>query len=221
MIKVNHICLLLFVIVISVASVFSQGVSSIQLGGALPQSDFGDLDMNNSKAGGAGLGANLGFRYDHSLGIAGLGVFGSVNLMYNDISSEALKNIEKSPFVDVADDVFYFNVPFSAGVSYKHEIFSLLAVQGDFGVLVNFMKPSDASTTLNGETTTTVWSPGYSTGFKVGAALIINEKFSINFDYFSLGKVKLEGEQDSPIGSFDVEQELPVDVLTIGVGILF
>lgn len=160
--------------------------------------------------------------------------------MYNDLQSDYKDDWEDE--MDYADDYSlpkYFNVPILAGLQYEKTISDGLNLFGEAGVGLNILKITNLSYETNyyeyyyeyyNEYLRT-FKPSVKLGFKIGAGIVLQEKYTISLNYLGLGshKVKYEteteyyGESESVSVSDDdkFDKALSVSSLNITFGIRF
>ena len=162
------------------------------------------------------------------------GLFWTLNagIMYNDLQSDFKDDWEED--LEDADDFNlpkYLNIPLLVGLQYEGAVADNLKLFGEAGLGVNILKLTNFSE--SGENYygdyeySATFKPSAKLGFKIGAGVVIQDKFSISLNYMGLGshKVKYEyeedynGESESDDDKFD--KALPVSTMNITLGIRF
>ena len=216
----------------------AQTKSEFQIGIASPQGDFADDDEDDFLYDGSGI-AGTGFYFGYKL-IAPLnsnGLFWTLNagVMYNDLQKDFKDDIEEELDDEDYDDYSlpkYINIPLLAGLQLEKEVSDNVKLFGEAGLGLNILKITNLS--YSGEDyygnnfeSTESYEPSIKLGYKIGAGIVIQDKFTIALNYMILGshKVKYEweevydGDKDSDNDKFD--KALPVRSLNITLGIRF
>ncbi len=224
----------LFFAILFASCVFTlnaQTKSELQIGLAMPQGDFADDDEDDAISGGsgvAGTGFYLGYKLLSPLSTDGLYWTFNAGIMYNDLQSDFKDDLEDE--MDDADDYSlpkYFNVPILAGLQYEKTISDGLNLFGEAGVGLNILKITNQSYEEDDYEELTTFKPSVGLGFKIGAGIVLQEKYTISLNYLGLGshKVKYESEyeyygvSESDDDKFD--KALSVSSLNITFGIRF
>lgn len=204
-------------------NLYSQSSFSIHAGPAFPQSDFGDDDIYDDDAGGAGVGFNLGGKYIYKLNEKGLGLFFGADFSLNGLKSSVKDDIEEEVGTDV--DIKYYkfiNVPIIAGLNYNFKANEQVSLFADLGIGADFFKVTNM--TLEAENEKLEYNFDLSTqlAYKFGGGLLIQDKYIIGLHYNGLGKHNVKGEMKYDGDTEDLNDfELKVDVLTLTFGIKF
>jgi len=206
---------------------YSQSSFNIHLGPSIPLLDYSSENIDNEDAGGAGIGINFGLQYTYQLTESGLGLFAGLDFNYNGLKKDVKDDLEKI-FEDlVVTNIYfthykYFNIPVSAGLKYKYDADDKIALIGNAGLTINFLKVSDFIIKVDGLKITSEFDLANSIGFKIGGGILINSRTSIMIDYLGLGKHDINGEtKASGLTSKDIDVDQKVDMLTITVGFNF
>ncbi len=199
---------------------------------ALPQGDYADTKGNDAGFAEAGFGGGL--EYTRPLSIAdGLSWCTSVSFIMNGHDADALaEDMGADPDGDFSMGNT-FNIPLHTGLKYQTDL-SSMSVYGLFQVGINYIIPGKAEMEVGGTYTMTgtmEFDPGTSMGITLGGGIILNEKFTVGFRYFSLGEADIDGTQSYEIkdgstvieeGKEDLEgEEIAAKFLAITVGINF
>ena len=230
----------LFFAILFASCVFTlsaQTKSELQIGLAVPQGDFAD---DNEKYaiyrgdGVAGTGFYLGYKLLSPLSTDGLYWTFNAGIMYNDLQSDFKDDWEDE--MDYADDYSlpkYLNVPILAGLQYEKTISDGLNLFGEAGVGLNILKITNQSEEYDYYEDLTTFKPSVKLGFKIGAGIVLQEKYTISLNYLGLGshKVKYEYEieyydeyeyyGESKSGDGKLTKALSVSSLNITFGIRF
>lgn len=229
----------LFFAILFASCVFTlnaQTKSELQIGLAVPQGNFADDDWYEAIYDGdgvAGTGFYLGYKLLSPLSTDGLYWTFNAGIMYNDLQSD-FKDYLVEEEVYYADDYSlpkYFNVPILAGLQYEKTISDGLNLFGEAGVGLNILKITNLSSEEDNYEELTTFKPSVGLGFKIGAGIVLQEKYTISLNYLGLGshKVKYEYESEyeseyySESESYDdkFERALSVSSLNITFGIRF
>lgn len=221
-----------FLIIVS-TNVFSQSDFSFHFGGAFPMGNFGSNDFDNSHVSGAGTGFNVGMRFNYQLNENGLGIFCEANFNYNGLQSDYKYDLD-----DYLGDYFhipsgaditypkFLNFPISAGLSYILAANDKMSLFCSAGLAVNFCKTTDYIAEyhdIEGKISADMMT---SLGFKIGGGILLNNKVSIEVNYFGLGspdlKTKIKIGED---GEFFTKTETlkgkDIAILNLTVGFRF
>lgn len=231
----------LFFAILFASCVFTlnaQTKSELQIGLAVPQGDFADdkKDAIYHGDGVAGTGFYLGYKLLSPLSTDGLYWTFNAGIMYNDLQSDYKDDWEDE--MDYADDYSlpkYFNVPILAGLQYEKTISDGLNLFGEAGVGLNILKITNLSYEIDYyeyyKEYLRTFKPSVKLGFKIGAGIVLQEKYTISLNYLGLGshKVKYETETEYYRESESVSESdddkfdkaLSVSSLNITFGIRF
>ncbi len=225
--NVLHSLFLLIICVSLVGSASAQSNFNIQLGAAYPLADFGNDDINEEDAAGAGLGFTLGGQYTYRFSEAGLGIFAGIDINYNPLKKDArdvIIDYYESNGLYGADQNFYeyVNIPISIGVHYNYNANEKFGLLFNGGLVLNIFKMTKYEVEYQNFTITTKFDPTTAVGFKVGAGILLNQKFTIKIDYLGLGKNDIEGEITAPGEEPEkVDGEAKVSLLNLSFGYRF
>lgn len=219
----NNVTLAILLLALPLTKTFSQG--SFHVGTSIPLLDFASDDLNNEDAAGATVGFNAGFQYLYPFSESDFGLFGRIDFMYNGLSDE-IKDYLKDAYDNAGVDADitlqkYINVPITAGLNYSFQADEKVAIFANAGLVVNFLKITDAEVKVGNEKLTDEFDVTKNVGFKVGAGILFNDKISIAVDYFGLGTHDIDGKETYDDESVDIDGELKVDLLTVSLGINF
>ena len=219
----------LTVIVIAIflsGNLYSQSSFSIHAGPSFPLSDFGDDDLDDDDAGGAGVGLNLGGKYIYKLNEKGLGLFIGADFNLNGLKSSVKDDIEDE-FDDTGVDVDityykYINVPITAGLNYTFKANEQVSLFADLGIGADFFKVTNMTMEADNEEIEFNFDLSTQLAYKLGGGLLIQDKYIIGLHYNGLGKHNVKGEVKYDGDTADLDDlELKVDVLTLTFGIKF
>lgn len=187
----------------------------------------------------AGLGFNVGMDVNIPITDFGLGLIVGADFFYNGYNSE-LKDYYKDlveDYEDAMDDLGwdsyklykgrFMNIPLMVGVNYQLDLSDSFALFAEAAVGPNLRLISkDGMKVVYNEVQDNIYSDKPSTyseikeyikynmavtfGFKAGIGMMINDMFSVSFDYYSLGSAKVKGERHIILD--DTEQKLDNDV---------
>lgn len=231
----------LFFAILFASCVFTlnaQTKSELQIGLAVPKGDFADDDERDAiyrGSGVAGTGFYLGYKLLSPLSTDGLYWTFNAGIMYNDLQSDYKDDWEdEMDDVDDVDDFSlpkYLNVPVLAGLQYEKTISDGLNLFGEAGVGLNILKITKSYKEGDYEELWTTFKPSVELGFKIGAGIVLQEKYTISLNYLGLGshKVKYEdeyeyeyyGESVSVSEDDKFDKALSVSSLNITFGIRF
>lgn len=198
----------------------AQTQTYLNLGLSLPTGKFaeGDEDgfalMDESREGGAGVGATLGFKFKFPTKAKGLGVLLSVDGIYNGLNSDVKEAFEdlRDELEDEVQDVTlrkpnYINVPVLLGLNYCYEANDNLGIYGEAGIgldarfITKFRLELEDSGNdpyygrySEKETIKYKYDPAFAFAFQLGAGVLINNKFTIGLNFYNLGSAKVKGK---------------------------
>ena len=184
-------------------------ISEFQVGLALPQGDFKDDDEDDAIYDGAGVaapGLYLGYKYMKPINSNGLYWMADIGLMFNPMQKffrEDLKDVSEGDLKIPK----YFNVPVTGGIHYERPV-SNLRLFGEAGLGVNMLYITKLETGNRDLTYTIKHKPSLKLAFRIGAGVVLKEKYTIGLNYFALGahRARIEG-----IVEFDGERETERD----------
>lgn len=230
----------LFFAILFASCVFTlnaQTKSELQIGLAVPQGDFADdkKDAIYHGDGVAGTGFYLGYKLLSPLSTDGLYWTFNAGIMYNDLQSDFKDDWEDKMDPDDYSLPKYLNVPILAGLQYEKTISDGLNLFGEAGVGLNILKITNLSYEIDYyeyyKEYLRTFKPSVKLGFKIGAGIVLQEKYTISLNYLGLGshKVKYETETEYYRESESVSESdddkfdkaLSVSSLNITFGIRF
>ncbi|MDR2145540.1 MAG: PorT family protein [Tannerella sp.] len=193
--------LFLFVCLLGASSAIAQTKSEIQIGVAIPGGDFADDDFddaifNEGKAGGAATGLSVGYKLLSPIGSENLFWTISAAFIYNGLNSDWKDEIEDD--VEDGDVTFpkYFSIPLLAGLQLEKQVAETMGLYAEAGIGLGLFKATDlkADGSEDGYRFESETSFDLATGFtyKLGAGLIINDKYTVGLSYLNLGSHRLK-----------------------------
>jgi len=216
-----------------------QDFFSIHVGPSIPNGDFADDDVDtflDGDTGAAALGFNIGARFRSEINDNGLGWFVGVDFSYNPISDDLQDSYEElwSDFYDSYDVTFtkIINVPVSVGIDYIAPSSSNVAFYGNGGIVLNFLKLTNLEASANEDGTSEAENYDFdlstNIGIKLGAGILINEKYRVELNYFGIGEHEVEGDysydysfqgqfEQNESDTFDVDKKVSFITLTFGL----
>lgn len=207
-------------------SIYAQSSFSIHAGPSFPLSDFGDDDLYDDDAGGAGVGINLGGKFLYKLNDNGLGLYLGADFIFNGLKSSVKDDIEDE-FAEMGAniDIIYYkyiNVPVTAGINYTYKANEQVSLFADLGIGVDFLKVTDMTLEENNEELEIMFDSSPQLAYIFGGGVLIQDKYVIGLHYNGLGKHDVMGviQYDGEIEDLD-KSELKVDILTLTIGIKF
>ena len=222
---------LAFIFASCVFSLNAQTKSELQIGLAMPQGDFADDDEEDAISNGsgvAGTGFYLGYKLLSPLKTDGLYWTFNAGIMYNDLQSDFKDDLEDEMYN--ADDFSlpkYLNVPILAGLQYEKSLSDGFKLYGEAGLGFNVLKLTNFSASGDDYEMKTTFNPSVKLGYKIGAGVVLQDKYTISLNYLGLGshKVKYEYEEEydghSDSGDDKFDKALSVSSLNITFGIRF
>ncbi|OQC57135.1 MAG: hypothetical protein BWX51_02044 [Bacteroidetes bacterium ADurb.Bin012] len=209
----------------------AQTKSELQIGLAMPQGDFADDDEDDAIFDGSGVastGLYVGYKLLSPLKTDGLFWTLNAGIMYNDLQSDFKDDLEDE--MDDADDFSlpkYLNVPILAGLQYEKSLSDGFKLFGEAGLGLNILKLTNLSASEEDYEYSMTFKPSVKLGYKIGAGIVLQDKYTISLNYLGLGshKVKYESEVeydgDRERDDDKFEKALSVSSLNITFGIRF
>ena len=217
----------------------AQTQTYLNLGLSLPTGDFAEGEgidfalFNNfettlrSKEGGAGVGANIGFKFKFPTNAEGLGVLLSIDGIYNGLNSDVKDYFED--LTDYNEEVFddytlrkpnYINVPVMVGLNYCYDASDNIGIYGEAGIgldarfITKLCEEAEQSNSYSSfeYTDTYKFDPAVAFAFQLGAGILINNRFTLGVNLYNLGSAKVKGkdtckEKYYEYGYYDSESE--------------
>lgn len=213
--------LLFFALALLSLGSFAQNGFSAHTGLAVPTGSFSETIGEND--GGAATGFNIGAKYQYGLAAKEWSLFATADFMRNSLKSD-YKDAMKMAMQELGGvDSFssYINIPVIAGVCYTYTANSNLALAGNLGVGVDYLKVTDFKMNVQGETINASFDPTTQAAFRLGVDAIVNNRYTIGIHYFSLGSHSPKGEVESFGQSQTMDQgsKLDVSLFTVNVGV--
>ena len=222
---------LAFIFASCVFSLSAQTKSELQIGLAMPQGDFADDDEEDAITNGsgvAGTGFYLGYKLLSPLKADGLYWTFNAGIMYNDLQSDFKDDLEDQ--MDDADDFSlpkYLNVPILAGLQYEKSLSDGFKLYGEAGLGLNVLKLTNLSASEDDYEMKMTFKPSVKLGYKIGAGIVLQDKYTLSLNYLGLGshkvkyETKYESDGDSETDDDKFEKALSVSSLNITFGIRF
>ena len=223
---------LLFALIIvnGVFALNAQTKSELQLGLVMPKGDFADDDLDyaiTEGSGGARTGLYLGYKLLTPIKTNGLFWTLNAGIMYNDLQKNFKDDLEDYWDSNDFHTPKYINVPILAGLQYELMISEDFKLFGEAGLGLNILKLTNFSASEGNYKMTTIFKPSASLGFKIGAGVVIQDKYTIALNYMGLGSHKVNyrieekdgGETYKEDDKFD--EALSISTLNITLGIRF
>ncbi len=197
----------------------------------MPQGDFADDDEDDAIFDGSGVastGLYVGYKLLSPLKTDGLFWTLNAGIMYNDLQSDFKDDLEDE--MDDADDFSlpkYLNVPILAGLQYEKSLSDGFKLYGEAGLGLNILKLTNLSASEEDYEYSMTFKPSVKLGYKIGAGIVLQDKYTISLNYLGLGshKVKYESEVeydgDRERDDDKFEKALSVSSLNITFGIRF
>ena len=181
----------------------------INASAAIPISDYASgynektcaLMSNKGWGGGAGLGANLDLKVKFNVGVKGLGVFLSLDGIYNGLNQSMndyfddmkYQLYEEVDYVSI-DKPFYINATSMTGLNYVFQINPKFGVYWELGLGANFRYISDlyinAYERYFDVSETASFEPKFTFAFQAGTGVEINKRFVFGVGFYHLGSVE-------------------------------
>lgn len=221
--KKNLVLISLFVITMLVinTNAFTQ-VSNFHIGLVLPNSDWGDDDVDDEDSGLQGTGFNLGFEGIIPLSDNGLGIFLGADVNYTQLKKDVRDDIEDAN--EDADIKFpkTFVIPLSAGLCYNFKPNEKIALFGKGGVSLSLLKFTNLEID-DDATYTEKYKIANNFGLNLGGGIVFNDKTVVAINYFGLGEHTIKGEYENS-GYYDESGDIDkmkkkISFVTLTVGI--
>lgn len=197
-------------------------VSNFHFGLAIPNSDWGDDDVEDEDSGLQGTGFNLGFEGIIPLSDNGLGLFLGGDVNYTQLKKDVRDDLEDAN--EDADIKFpkSFVVPISAGLAYNYKTNEKIAIFGKGGVSLSFLKFTNLEIDED-DTYTEKYKIANNFGLTLGGGIVFNDKTTVAINYFGLGEHTIKGEYENS-GYYDESGDIDkmkkkVSFVTLTVGI--
>jgi hypothetical protein len=221
----------LFILSFLTSSFFSlnaQTINEIQVGLSIPQGDFGDDSEVRGIYNGSGVartGIYFGYKMLSPLRTEGLYWTLNAGIMYNDLQRDY-----KDLFEDLIEDADqywlpkYFNIPILGGLHYEKSISDGFNLYADAGVGINILQLSNFYKSVDDFEQKNIFKPSVQLGYKIGAGVVLKEKYTISINYLGLGshkvryKSKFEYDGTSESENDKFERALSVSSLNITFG---
>jgi opacity protein-like surface antigen len=213
-------------LVFTSTNTFSQGNFSVHAGGAIPIGDFGDDDLNSEDAGGAGIGFNLGARFQYPLNEGGWRLYMGADLNLNSLKKSVKDDLEES-INEMGEDIditYYkhFNIPVMAGLYYAYKANESVSIFGELGFGGDFLKMTDMKLASGGEGISFISKSKAQLAYEFGGGLLLQDTYIIKLRYCGLGKHDVSSEVEYEGGSEDMgDYDMKVSLVTISLGFRF
>ncbi len=204
--------IMLFVLVMSM-NLSAQTNFYINASAAIPVGDYASgynektctLLSDKGWGGGAGLGANLDLKIKFNVGVKGLGVFFSLDGIYNGLNQSMndyfddmkYQLCEESDYGSV-DKPYYINASAMTGLNYVFQINPRFAVFWELGVGANFRYISDLYVWAEEDdfrvAEEAMYEPKFTFAFQVGTGVEISKRLVFGVNFYHLGSARVQGD---------------------------
>jgi hypothetical protein len=194
----NKITTLVF-FVSTVITLNAQLIKEFKAGLAFPQGSFKYDDNNwlDAGSGAAAMGYTAGLKFLSPFKLEGLSLSFEANAIYNDLQRNFKMDIEDSYNNSSVDNYSlpkYLNIPLLFGVQYEKSLSDDIAFFGTGGLganifkITNFMREQSQYNFKE----TIQFNTAVTSTFKLGAGVILQQKYVIGIEYFRLGAHRIE-----------------------------
>lgn len=186
----------------------------------MPLSKFGLYSINDIISDPI-IGFSFGGKYTYKFASYGIGVFSGLDFIYNGIDKDFRKEVENYEYFLTADPPkfhSYYNIPFSTGLSYDFLFNNGSILICDAGLILNILHVTD----LDLGQYRFESDLEFNLGGKIGVNFIVNNRISLNLNYYGLGKHNILVKESSIQGQDErIEKNMNVHVLVLAIGINF
>ena len=198
----------------------AQTRSAIFLGASFPVknyavfNDFNDFALTSTDTddAGAGIGANVGFKWYFNVGVKGLGIMLSADGLYNGPNANlktAYREKETNYDGQFIDGSFkynakpqYINVPIMLGLNYIYYVNTSFGIYAEAGLGGNMRFITKMETLEKGNLsdavikviTTQGYDMGFGFAYQAGIGIEVARNFMIGCSFYDLGKTIVKGE---------------------------
>lgn len=196
---------------------------SFHTGVVMPNAEFASDDLKADNSGGAATGIVAGFNLNYPLSESGFGAFLGFDVTYNPLQ-QAVKDTIMQEYTDLSSDDFkwekYINVPINGGLSYIYNDNGKVAVFGNVGGVINFLKITNHIIQLYGQEQITSFDSQTGYGYKVGAGLVFDDKWMLSIDYYDLGEYNFESNYTGPSGIGKEPETRTISFINFTLGLI-
>ncbi|MDY5969005.1 MAG: outer membrane beta-barrel protein [Bacteroidales bacterium] len=169
---------------------------TVRAGVGLPMGSFADGSNTDwgvitGENGVSALGYNAGIEYRIPL-VSDLSLMFTGDFMYSGLTSEAKDNLDKIN----CSAPSYFNIPLMAGANYNVKMGNSLSLFVEGGLGLNVRLLTDATVPIVGDIS---FKPAFTFAFQGGAGVKFQERYSLDVNYYVLGKADVKGTYTLPI----------------------
>ena len=194
------------------------------LSAAFPMGDFADGDAITNTAlgsatdneGGAGIGFNVGLKWNFGVGVPGLNVMLSLDGFYNGPSSDM-----KEYYTDVRNtwevthnnvtvrSPKYFNVPAMLGVHYCFDLnpqFGIYAeggLGGNMRFITNYTQKGNIKVVNSKDSVISDYQNAFSFAYQFGLGIKVSNSLVIGASFYDLGNAEVKGEVRSVVAGVE------------------
>ncbi len=169
--------------------IYSFGIS-------LPSNDFGDINLDNDRAGNAGKGVMVGLEKRFPMSKPGLSFLTGIDIALNPFASDAKDIVEE----DLSSDEevkfsSYFNIPLRGGIEYRATLSENADLFINGGLNLGLLKKTRSKKSGNYAHELYNRHPlSMAFGAFIGVGTTLKGKTSIGVTHFLLGKHRIKGE---------------------------
>lgn len=222
--------LIAFALISCISTLNAQSRNEFQLGIAMPQGDFAvnPEDTNDTFFYGTGSASTgLHFNYKRVTPLILDGLYWTLNagIVYNNLQRDLRDEFQGG--MDSDEELSlpkHINIPLLGGLEYETSVSDKLDLYGELGIGLNIYKMTSLSEKHEHYEASIIPKPSASFGYKIGAGLIFEEKYTLSLNYWGLGSHLVDytvekiydGDPQSEDGRF--EDTLSTNSLTISFG---
>lgn len=194
--------------------VFAQTNFYINASAAIPVSDYASgynektcaLLSDKGWGGGSGIGANLDLKVKFNIGVKGLGVFLSLDGIYNGLNqsmNDYFDDMKYQLYEEVnhvsIDKPYFINATAMTGLNYVFQINPKFGVFWELGIGANYRFISNLDVYAYEGYDFSVeeivyYEPKFTFAFQVGTGVEINKRFVFGLSFYHLGSARVQGE---------------------------
>lgn len=195
----------------------AQGTVSAHIGPAFPMGKFSD-NMDPDVDGEAAMGFGIGVQYVYPLKVEGLGLFGGLDIIINGLQKDVKDQLENANPTSSFTYEKYFNIPVTLGAHYAYPLTDNLAIYGNLGPAIDFLKMSKFTWIEPGDDDyTETYDLSVAIGILFGVGVVLNDQVDIGLSLMALGKHTVKTTKEyGGTSHFDIERKVALFNLTVG-----
>ena len=175
----------------------------VNAGLSIATSKFGEVDLDDERAGYAGTGLTVGIEKLFPMSKEGLFIYGGANIIVNPFSREAKDAWEDDNSGYDIKFPIYVQAPVQGGIEYQIKGNESFNIYFKGGLNLDFLKLTNIKFTRSNYSETQEFKISTTLGAQIGMGLILKKGTKIGLNYLPLGQHRIRGDVSYNDGTKD------------------